>query len=128
MDLTPQSWIDFEFSADEGYQISSNIAPPLISKYLLLGFYLGADVHAKDLESNTALHIAYAYGSISCAMMLETRGADPESLNGCGRIPIEGKEGCIRYLSHSSRGFNRYKRVQKPRSSSFFNWNSPTAI
>ena len=89
MDLTPQSWIDFEFSADEGYQISSNIAPPLISKYLLLGFYLGADVHVKDLESNTALHIAYAYGSISCAMMLETRGADPESLNGCGRIPIE---------------------------------------
>ena len=46
-------------------------------------------MNAKDLESNTALHIAYAYGSISCALILETRGADPESQNGSGRTPIE---------------------------------------
>lgn len=49
----------------------------------------GADVHATDLQTNTALHIAYAYGSIPCVMLLEAKGADPESRNGSGRTPIE---------------------------------------
>ena len=53
----------------------------------------GADFRVTDLERNTALHIAYAFGSLSSALLLEARGADTEAVNGRNRIPTE-EAGC----------------------------------
>ena len=49
----------------------------------------GADVHVTDLERNSALHLAYAFGALSCALLLESFGANTEMLNGRKRIPSE---------------------------------------
>jgi ankyrin repeat protein len=57
----------------------------------------GAEACATDLEGNTALHLAYAYGSWTCALYMESRGAEggaeggalSEARNNCGRTPSE---------------------------------------
>lgn len=49
----------------------------------------GADVYSTDIQTNTALHIAYAFGSMSCVTLLEQNGADPECVNNSGRVPLE---------------------------------------
>ena len=44
----------------------------------------GADVHAEDLEGNTALHYANAFGSMSSAVALESKGGDLQHCNHFG--------------------------------------------
>ena len=44
----------------------------------------GADVHAEDLEGNTALHYANAFGSMSSAVALESKGGDLHHSNHFG--------------------------------------------
>lgn len=41
----------------------------------------GADINIRDLDGNTALHYANAYGSIAAAAVLEGKGADNTALN-----------------------------------------------
>jgi len=50
----------------------------------------GADALARDLEGNTACHMAYAYGSAAAAVTLEgLMGADAAIANHCGKTPLE---------------------------------------
>ena len=49
----------------------------------------GADVNVTDLERNSALHLAYAFGALSSALLLESCGANTELLNGRKRVPSE---------------------------------------
>ena len=49
----------------------------------------GADLTLTDIENNTALHLAYAYGSMSCVEILEVNGANSDVRNVVGRIPSE---------------------------------------
>ena len=49
----------------------------------------GADVGVYDLERNSSLHIAYAYGSLSSALMIEGKGGDAAARNGRQRTPTE---------------------------------------
>ena len=58
----------------------------------------GADIQSSDLEGNTALHIAYAFGSISCVLLLESRGADSNAENIMGRKPFEEAGRCALLL------------------------------
>jgi len=57
----------------------------------------GADVGVTDLERNTAMHIAYAYGSLSSAFVIETKGGDTSARNGRQRTPTEeaGRQGSL---------------------------------
>jgi ankyrin repeat protein len=49
----------------------------------------GADAGATDLNGNTALHLAYAFGSMSSALILEEKGADTNTTNASGRTASE---------------------------------------
>ena len=64
----------------------------------------GADVHVTDLERNSALHLAYAYGALSSALLLESCGANTDLLNGRQRVPSEeaGRQDALIPLLHST--------------------------
>jgi ankyrin repeat protein len=50
----------------------------------------GADLTMRDLDGNTALHLAYMYNSRDCVRFLETvPGIEPESLNMAGKSPLD---------------------------------------
>lgn len=54
----------------------------------------GAEIRSSDLEGNTALHLAYAFGSMTCVLYLEFRGADSNAKNLKGRAPLEEAGSC----------------------------------
>jgi ankyrin repeat protein len=54
----------------------------------------GANINATDLSGNTALHLAYAFGSMSSVMLLEEKGSRDGVLlddvpNNSNRTPSE---------------------------------------
>ncbi len=48
----------------------------------------GCDLNRADNEGNTALHYAYAYGSIATISFLEENGADSSKENMKEQIPL----------------------------------------
>ena len=60
---------------------------PTIALQLLVD--AGADIDAKDLEGNSALHYAYAYGSMGASVWLEGRGASGTAKNNRREEPFE---------------------------------------
>eukprot|EP00930_Biecheleria_cincta_P103227 TRINITY_DN95172_c0_g1_i1.p1 TRINITY_DN95172_c0_g1~~TRINITY_DN95172_c0_g1_i1.p1 ORF type:complete len:354 (-),score=65.42 TRINITY_DN95172_c0_g1_i1:139-1155(-) len=59
----------------------------------LLLSYGRANVHARDRESRTPLHLATDKGNRRVARVLVRFGADPSSVDGQGRSPLEEKKG-----------------------------------
>ena len=49
----------------------------------------GADITQKDVDGNTALHLASTYGYIAIARILLRHGANPSSKNNNGKTPAE---------------------------------------
>jgi ankyrin repeat protein len=58
----------------------------------------GAEIRSTDLEGNTALHLAYAFGSMTCVLYLEFRGADSNAKNLKGRTPLDEAGRCALIL------------------------------
>lgn len=57
-----------------------------------------AEIRSSDLEGNTALHLAYAFGSMTCVLYLEFRGADSTAKNLDGKTPLEEAGRCALIL------------------------------
>jgi ankyrin repeat protein len=47
------------------------------------------EVNSSDIDGNTALHYAYAFGSMAAASVLELRGADNTRTNNSGATPLD---------------------------------------
>jgi ankyrin repeat domain-containing protein 50 len=58
----------------------------------------GAEIRSSDLEGNTALHLAYVFGSMTCVLYLEFRGADSNAKNLKGKTPLEEAGRCALIL------------------------------